>query len=331
MNAHNPPADFEERRLEALKGFEVLDTPPEETFDRITRLAKALMEAPIALVSLVDRDRQWFKSRQGLDMAQSPRNVSFCAHAIEHDGPLIVPDARKDPRFRDNPLVVGDPKIRFYLGIPLKTSEGYNLGTLCVMDRRPRQASQTQIAAMYDLASFVIDELELRRLATTDTLTGALTQRTFMKDAGRAFDVAGRYGRPFSCIVLDVDQFGSIRNDKGPAAGDAVLRAMASACRATIRPVDLFGRTRAEEFAIAMPETNLEGAEVAAERLRHHVAIVGSEARDGVLGITASLGVASQGPHDRDVVSLLNRAGTAMFRAKQAGRNRVMVSRGGFE
>lgn len=154
-----PPAD-EKRRLADLRDLSLLDTPPEERFDRITRIAQRVFKVPIALVSLVDRDRQWFKSRQGLAAAETPRDVSFCAHTILGHDIMVVPDAKLDPRFQDNPLVSGDPFIRFYAGCPLNMKEGRKAGTLCVIDRKPRSLSPADFELLSDLASLVEDELD---------------------------------------------------------------------------------------------------------------------------------------------------------------------------
>ena len=126
------PSD-ETQRLRALQRLKILDTDIEERFDRITRLACRMFNVPIALVSLVDQDRQWFKSRQGLDACQTGRDISFCGHAILHDGPLVVLDATQDPRFDDNPLVVGAPFIRFYAGHPIHSPDGSRIGTICII------------------------------------------------------------------------------------------------------------------------------------------------------------------------------------------------------
>ena len=158
-----PIPDGEAARLEALRALDVLDTAPEEQFDRVTRLASQILDAPIALVSLVDEARQWFKSRVGLDATETPREVAFCTHAIMDDEVLVVPDATEDERFRRNPLVVGAPEIRFYAGAPLILSDHVRLGTLCVIDRRARTFSDEQAACLADLASIVVDELELRK------------------------------------------------------------------------------------------------------------------------------------------------------------------------
>ena len=130
----------EEERLRSLRRLDVLDTPEEEVFDRITRIASAVFGMPISLVSLIDEERQWFKSRVGLDATETPRNISFCGHAIHTDVPLIVPDATKDDRFADNPLVTGELGLRFYAGVPLRIADGARLGTLCIIDQK-RSAS----------------------------------------------------------------------------------------------------------------------------------------------------------------------------------------------
>jgi len=152
-------------RLRALRSFGVLDTDPEEAFDDLTALAAHVCGTPMALVSLVDSDRQWFKSRLGLAVCQTPREVSFCAHALSGDRALVVSDATLDPRFADNPLVTGEPGLRFYAGAPLVTGTGYVLGTLCVLDVVPRALSGLQVEHLTALARQVVSQLELRRQA----------------------------------------------------------------------------------------------------------------------------------------------------------------------
>jgi phosphoribosyl 1,2-cyclic phosphodiesterase/FixJ family two-component response regulator len=153
-----PVPDDERERLQALSRLGVLDTDPEERFDRITRLASAVLGVPIALVSLVDTDRQWFKSSHGLDTRQTPRDVAFCAHAILGDDVFVVPDALLDPRFADNPLTTGEPRVRFYAGCPLSVG-GHRVGTLCLIDHRPRQLDEAQLHLLRDLADLVRQEL----------------------------------------------------------------------------------------------------------------------------------------------------------------------------
>jgi GAF domain-containing protein len=160
-----PIPDNEAQRLAALREYRILDTGAEEAYDDITALAAYLCNVPIAMISLVDESRQWFKSKLGLNEQETPRDVAFCAHAILQAEPLIVRDALKDARFADSALVTREPHIRFYAGFPLATPEGFALGTLCAIDRKPRQLSASQKTAMQALSRQVMALLELRRVS----------------------------------------------------------------------------------------------------------------------------------------------------------------------
>ena len=163
MNAPLPSNETE--RLAALREYHVLDTDAEQTYDEITALATYICQAPIAMISLVDEARQWFKSKVGMNQAETPREIAFCAHAILHREPFIVPDTNRDRRFIDNALVTDEPHIRFYAGFPLVNSEGLVLGTLCVKDRKPRHLSAPQKRAMQILARQAMALLESRRVS----------------------------------------------------------------------------------------------------------------------------------------------------------------------
>jgi GAF domain-containing protein len=173
-------APREQARLEALKGYRILDTDAEQSYDDITVLAAQICDVPIALISLVDAERQWFKSRVGVDVSETSRDVSFCAHAILGEEALVVPDARADERFRDNPLVCSQPHIVFYAGVPLCTPEGARIGTLCVIDQQPRELSEGQLRSLEALARQVVLQLELKRVS--DQLAGALQRIDVMEE-----------------------------------------------------------------------------------------------------------------------------------------------------
>jgi len=158
-----PVPQNETQRLKVLWQYDVLDTVPEEIFDDLTELAAQICDAPIALITLVDETRQWFKSKVGVSINETSRDISFCAHAINQPGLFIVPDATKDDRFANNPLVTSDPKVRFYAGAPLVTPDGFALGTLCVIDKVPRELRPEQQRALTILARHVMSQLELRR------------------------------------------------------------------------------------------------------------------------------------------------------------------------
>jgi GAF domain-containing protein len=156
-----PPDEIQ--RLEALKNLKILDTPPEERFDRVTRLAADIYEVPIAVLTLVDANRQWFKSYYGLNINETTREISFCGHTILSDKVFTIPDASLDPRFSDNPLVTHEPFIKFYAGISLKNKEGYKIGSLAIIDRRPRNLREENLLSLTDLARIAETELNSDR------------------------------------------------------------------------------------------------------------------------------------------------------------------------
>jgi diguanylate cyclase (GGDEF)-like protein len=257
--------------LQALERYDVLDTEPEEAFDRITRLAKSVLGLPMVLVSLVDAHRQWFKSRQGVTATETERGISFCTHTIRSAQTFIVKDAHVDARFAQSPLVVQDPFIRFYIGVPLRTRDGHNIGALCAMDTEVRELASEQIRMLEDLARLVVDELELRLLAAMDSLTGSMTRRAFRERAELDIERARRYCEPLSCVVVDVDNFKQINDTHGHAAGDIVLQHVVSACMTQLRSVDYLGRIGGDEYAVMLPETSLVNAFAVADRLRKKI------------------------------------------------------------
>lgn len=320
----NNVSEQEKLRLRDLHDYAILDTPPEESFDRITRLAKMTLQTPMSVVSLVAADRQWFKSRQGFTGCETARDISFCTHTIQLNEPLIVRDSHLDPRFVNSPLVVGDPFIRFYIGAPLNTPAGYNIGALCAMDTVPRDPSAEQIKLLQDLGRLVVDELELRRLACLDPLTGVLTKRGLEKAMNR---LIAKLDNAEACVVMmDVDHFKSVNDTHGHGAGDRVIQSAVEACRANVRPQDIVARVGGEEFAIILPGMALSEGLKAAERMRQAIAAQSTKTREGEISVTASFGVAMASPGMRDFESALAAADQAMYAAKNGGRNQVCAA-----
>lgn len=318
--------DLETQRLAALKRYEIMDTEPQEAFDRITRLTKAVMNMPMVLVNMVDKDRQWFLSTQGVTDKEAPkRDASFCVHAIRQTEPLVVNDTLKDPRFRENPRVIGKDKVRFYVGVPLRAREGYNIGTLCSMDIKARELTPEQIDIMRSLGALVIDELELRLLANTDSLTGAMGRRYFHEEAAREVARARRSGKCLSCAVVDIDHFKSINDTHGHSVGDLMLQRVVAACKSELRPGDYVGRMGGEEFAVMLPDAPIERAFEIAERIRNAVAKVRIEESGKSIGVTASIGLASWSSDEDGIEPTLRRGDMAVYKAKAEGRNRTIV------
>ena len=307
-------------RLAALRRYNVLDSEAEEPFDRVTSMLRKVLGVPMAAVTLVDRDRQWFKSHSGLEFTETARDIAFCEHTIRTQKPLIVQDTGKDLRFRDNPLVLGSPFIASYAGVPLVTPDGFNIGALCVLDRVPRSFTTTQIDLLRGFGEIVINELELRQIAMRDQLTDALTRRAFVVEATRQIGRRDRFQRPSALVLFDLDHFKAINDRFGHPGGDEVLSRVAAYCASTIRAEDSFARIGGEEFALLLPETDALTAMQIAERLRTALASL-TFGIDPTLAVTASFGIAPLAHDIADAEAWLAAVDTALYAAKHAGRN----------
>lgn len=318
MEAAEMPED-EVHRLASLRSLGLLDTPPEERFDRITRLAQRLFDVPIALVSLVDEDRQWFKSRQGLDAPETPRSMAFCSHAILDDHVLVVDDTLTDPRFADNPLVSDDPNIRFYAGVPISAPDGSKLGTLCVIDRQPRSLEAGDRRTLEDLAEMIEDEIAFTQLAITDELTG-LSNRRGMDFLGRqVISVCARQAIPAVVVYADLDNLKPINDEHGHEAGDDAIRSAAEALVSTFRQADVLARMGGDEFAAVLAGT--ADADEPTDRLRQDLA-----GRRDAAGrpLSMSFGTAQYDPAEPiDLDDLLAAADAAMYEDKVAKGTRI--------
>ena len=263
-----PPFPLDETaRLMSLHSLRILDTAPEERFDRITRMTKRMFDVEIALISLVDSQRQWFKSRQGLEACETDRNISFCGHAILDSEVFIVGDAANDPRFADNPLVTGKPNIRFYAGCPIRGPMGHRIGTLCVIDSKPRGMSAEEQETLCDLAAMVEDELALLATSTVDELTQVSNRRGFNNVSKHMLALCRRVGTPAEIVFFDLDGFKQTNDLLGHEAGDKLLKHFAKLLTKCFRSADVVARLGGDEFAVLMAGSEVSSA-AALERLR---------------------------------------------------------------
>ncbi|MCB1679418.1 MAG: sensor domain-containing diguanylate cyclase [Halioglobus sp.] len=311
--------DCEATRLDTLVGLNILDTPAEERFDRLTRVSRHLFGTSMAMVSLVDRDRQWFKSCIGVTVRETPRAISFCGHAILNDEVMVVPDALKDARFVDNPLVCGEPNVRFYIGCPIRATNGMRIGVLCLVDTSPRSGvSAQEIEALRDLALLVEREIALVHMATEDELTGLSNRRGFALHAEKCLNVCRRRDLPASLVFVDINKFKQINDTHGHAEGDRALVDFADGMRTAFRTSDHTVRLGGDEFAALLVDSNREVAMDAVKRLSE---VVNRPSRAGErdYDIHFSYGVVEYDPQRHiSVQALLAEGDTLMYLHKAA-------------
>ena len=322
----------EEIRLAALHDLDILDTPPDDMFDSVTRLATRICNAPIAAVTLVDRDRQWFKSVQGIDIRETPRELSFCSHALLHpDDVLVVPDARLDPRFASNPLVTGNPNIRFYAGVPLREPSGQMVGALCIVDSQPRREFSGAVENLRDLAKGVDVALRLHasarnlnRLAMTDPLT-KLANRTAFDARLRFMSAEYRDGTAagLGLLMLDLDNFKGINDLFGHPGGDSALIEAARRMKRAARGCDLVARLGGDEFAVLCPGITTE-EDLFSIAARIHAAMADPfSVHQQLVSLRTSVGFAMLPGDARTGRELMRVADAALYLAKRAGRSQT--------
>lgn len=340
------------QRLAALHDTGLLDTPPEETFDRLTRLAARLTGAPVTFISLLDAGRDFYKSAHGLgeplSHARQLTGRTFCHYGLVANGALVLEDVTQRPVLRDVPTVhaLG---IRAYAGIPLRTEDGHMLGSFCAVDFKPRQWTEQDIEVLVELAHSALREIRLRKalrdaaalneqlraqvqrvdelnrtlseLATTDPLTGLCNRRAFDHSLQLELAIVDRRDTPLSLLVLDVDHFKRINDSFGHETGDKVLTSIAQILSGCARAIDIVARVGGEEFAVILPNTDATGAREVAERMRVAVASAAHLVRPA----TISIGAATL--RDQEGASgLYARADAALYAAKASGRNRVVLA-----
>lgn len=248
-----PPLPLDETaRLMSLHSLRILDTPDEGRYDRITRMARRYFDVETCLISLVDSQRQWFKSKQGLKACETAREISFCGHAILEEKVFVVNDASRDVRFADNPLVTEAPSIRFYAGCPIHSADGYRIGTLCLIDPAPRDFSTEDEETLRDLASMVEDELKISSQVTVDDLTQVANRRGFHLIANHMLSFCARTDTAIELVFFDLDGFKDINDSYGHAAGDELLQHFAKLLVKCFRNADVIGRLGGDEFVVLM-------------------------------------------------------------------------------
>jgi diguanylate cyclase (GGDEF)-like protein len=314
-------------RLAALAELDIMDSEPDPRFDSFVKLAADLYGVPIALVTLIDHERQWFKARTGLQTRQTTRESAFCAHAILNPSEvMVVEDATRDPRFADNPLVLGDPGIRFYAGAVVQAASGHPMGTLCLMDRSPRTLDEAGRERLQELAGGVSALLDLhrhaanlQRAASRDALTGLPNRGMFDHRLDQA--VAGaRATSPCALLLLDLDRFKAVNDTLGHAAGDTLLKEVATRLAGTVRATDVCARFGGDEFAVLMTEAADEAA-AAAMAARIGDSLSQPVLLEGVLTVPqASIGIALC-PRDATTAGALFRAADQSLYQAKRGRH----------
>lgn len=333
-----PDLPDEAARLAELAALRGAYRPGEARFDRIVRVACQALGTPMGLITMLTEDRNWFLASQGIEGRSAERRASFCGHVIAGDEPMIIPDARADQRFHDNPHVLGWPKVRHYAGRAIRGPTGKRVGVICVIDDEPREMGAAERRTLDDLGHWVETEIrlaalsdaqqdllrrfdQLERQALVDPLTGAWNRRGLKDVLERE---SADDSSPLSVLAIDVDRFKTINDQHGHAIGDSVLREIAIRARGALRATDAFGRWGGDEFVAVLADCPAVAAQELADRLR--LAIAGEPVRRGSrsVPVSVSIGVASV-PRGRvrDVSELIAAADLAMYAAKQAGRDQV--------
>ncbi|HET8807461.1 MAG TPA: sensor domain-containing diguanylate cyclase [Methylophaga sp.] len=273
----------EKHRLEKLRALKLLDSAPEERFDRLTRMAKRMFGVDISVLSLIDDGRQWFKSKSSeIELPdETPREVSFCGHAILGNDVFVVEDALDDHRFKDNPLVTENPSIRFYAGYPLKVNNGSALGTLCIIDTAPREFDEDDSQLLKDLGVMAEQEIAALQLATLDELTLISNRRGFTDLAKHSINICRRKGLSASVLLFDLNKFKPINDTFGHAEGDRALVVFANIMREVFRESDVFGRIGGDEFAVLMMDVDVENTERVIQRFEEELTAYNKDAKRG--------------------------------------------------
>jgi diguanylate cyclase (GGDEF)-like protein len=332
-------------KIANIQSLDLFYTPLEERFERITRVTRRALHVPVAAISLLNDDKQWFKSAAGWGISELPRDQAICKLTVETGQLLVIPDTFADPRVANLPIVQGSPRFRFYAGFPLVNEHGAIVGTFCVFDLRAREFTPAERQTLLDLAAMaqrelVTDQLSsahaaltaklglARREALMDPLTHLWNRRGASVLLKAAFTSADQRNTPIALALLDLDNFKRINDNHGHQTGDEVLRRVASRLLSSVRGEDAICRMGGDEFLVLMVETDAVVAARVAERIRHSITDTPVPTRDGTMTMSVSIGCVIRQPRDQSSLeTLLERADQALMQSKAAGRNRVRMAR----
>lgn len=313
-------------RQREIEDLGLLDLGSQDVFDRIGRIAAAAFSAPTAFISFLGADRQWIKTTDGQLLHEGPIENSICVHTVQSGDVLVVEDTGCDGRFVNNPYVCGEPFVRFYAGAPLMSHNRIPIGTLCVVDRKPRRFHANQRQILSDLAALAMSQLELQRAALMDGLTASWNRRMLDQVVSAELRRSNRTVRKFAVAMLDLDHFKRLNDTFGHAVGDEVLVSFARLVRENLRPEDWFFRLGGEEFAALIVHSSCAKAEGLIEQIRMDLALrgpsIGSRSVTFSSGITDHRPASLGGGRDDTLQTILKRADTALYAAKADGRDR---------
>lgn len=328
-----PPTD--EERLRALARYNILDSDEEEVLDRITRLAKSMFRTPIALISIIDKERQWFKSRIGLAPCETHRDQAFCGYAILQSDMLVVEDATKDLRFFDNPLVTNDPNIRFYAGAQLVTHDDHALGTLCIIDRSPRQFLDVDKQLLRELAMIAMNEIELRvanmtrkqqaQFVNRDITTNTYNLNTFKKLFNAECERSRYRKTALSLAIFRLNGLDAIASSVADGVVDAVAQEFRDACKFAMRPRDIIARVGRDAVALLMPNTRIESAEIIARRIIKNIEAKPLRASNVNKSCSVTAGIAQMSSSQK-AVDFYKEAESNQLAARNSGQNTYVAS-----
>lgn len=338
-------ASTETLRLITLPTLDVFYTPLEERFERITRTARRLFGVSVAAVTILSREKQWFKSVNGWSISELPTEKSLCALVIRDGRQVIIPETRKDPRVAQHPLVVGKPHFGFYAGSPLRDKTGTAVGTFCVFDTKPRPFGSDDVLSLQDMTDMAQQEIltdqlhtaqgeiisklgVARREAMFDPLTRVWNRRGAIPFLRTELIKAEETDTNLSICAIDVDNFKHINDNYGHQAGDRVLSKLAACLVRSVRTGDIVCRQGGDEFMLILPGSDRKSAKQVAERVRRIVSESPIRTRDGNISITVSIGCASRRSSEHIAPDdLIERADEALRSSKNAGRDRISVAR----